>query len=363
MSDSPYLGNSINVSLLKDFSIGEVGANKDEDDDIFSLTIEVKPSEVLKFLNGEITDNVQTLQAQGTQLDGEEYTSTVDVTKTIKATWLSLGNSNRITAPNVRRGEKVMIYVLGDTNTYFWDTLENHIKLRRLETVIYAFSGEPSLNKEASIENKNVYFLQISTHMKNILLQTSKANGEPHEWTLELDTDKSTFTITDDDENYFTIQSKQRLLELRNGDGTFFRLNGPNIEYHAVGNMTGLVDKNKDLTVKGNDTSSIDGNTSISTQGNTSVSTQGNTNISSNGSSRVHSNGGNSVTSPSGISLDAPGIGFMGSVYSRSGSYGGSGEMELQGSARFLNNVSITGTLDVTGHTHLTTLSVDNIPW
>ena len=345
MAEDDFLGNKPIISILRPYSIGTVGANKDTDSNILGDEIEVVDLESRKFLDGELTDNVQVLEGEGTGVGNQQYSASVAVTSTIKAKWLSIGNANRLTAPNVRRGEEVMIYRLGTTDKYYWDTLRNHIKLRRLETVVYAFSAEANPSKEASIENENVYFFQISTHAKNVLFQTSQANGEPYGHSVQIDAANGKFIYADTANNYFTVESEPALIEMRNTEGTFFRLNGKDIEYYAPGNINGKSEGNNDLEVGGNNNMKTAGNT------------------------RIESQGTATLASPSSADVDSPNIGFMGAVHSDMGTYGGDGSMELKGRAHFQNSVEVDGSITAQGNIETkntfigVNLEIENKPW
>jgi len=353
MAERDFIGNEPIVSILKPYSIGTVGANKDSDKSILGDEIEVADLESRKFLDGEITDNVQVLEGEGEGVGKQQYSASVAVTATIKAKWLSIGNANRVTAPNVRRGEEVMIYRLGNTDKYYWDTLKNHIKLRRLETVVYAFSGEADPSKEASLENENVYFFQISTHTKSVLFQTSQANGEPFGHSLQIDASIGKFIYADTADNYFTVESENKLIEMRNTDGTFFRLNGPDIEYYAPGNINGKAEGNNDLEVGGNHSAKVSGNTNMATEGST----------------RIESQGTATLASPTSADVDSPNIGFMGAVHSANGTYGGDGSMELKGKAHFQNDIDVDGKITAQGDIETkntfigVNLDIENKPW
>lgn len=211
------------VSKLRYFSVGIVAQNKILGSDL----IEVTPVEETPFLDGEISATQTPVTATGTDASGTTTTTTVTTSASIKATWLPFCASNRLTSPDVRRGEHVMIYQYGDADQYFWTTLKNDHKLRRLETVIYAFSGNS--NNDAENDSSNMYFMEISTHRKVIHFHTSKANGEPYSYDIQLDTGNGKLVITDDIGNYFMLDSAAHRLYMRNVDGSSTDINRENI--------------------------------------------------------------------------------------------------------------------------------------
>ena len=122
------------VSKLRFYSIGVVASNKA----LSSNVIEVTPIEELPMLDGEIDSNTTNETAKGVDASGKNYQSSVTMGNSIQAEWLRLGSANRMTSPDVRRGESVIIYQFGDADKYYWNTLKNDSQLRKLETVVYA---------------------------------------------------------------------------------------------------------------------------------------------------------------------------------------------------------------------------------
>lgn len=237
--DNEFNPNTTQMSKLRFYSIGIVAENKA----LKSKHVEVTPTEEMPMLNGELAPVAVDYKAKAVNNLGSSYETTVETTTTIKALWLPIGAANRITAPDVRRGELVNLYKFGDTDQYFWNTLNDDVKLRKLETVIYAFSA--TMNEAAEINDKTYYFIEISTHKKLITLHTSKDNGEPYGYDIQLDTGNGKLVITDDVGNYILLDSSQSQIKLQNIDGSTFDMIGPvlNIKIpNQINVLTPLVD-------------------------------------------------------------------------------------------------------------------------
>jgi hypothetical protein len=217
------LEEKLRVSKLRFFSVGTVAANKD----IGSFDIEVIPDEELPFLDGEISSNQEKIEISGTDSSGAAYKSSIITSNSIKATWLKLSVSNRLTAPDVRRNEKVMIYQFGDEPTYYWTTLKDDTKFRRLETVVYGISATP--NEDDKLDNTNMYWFEMSSHTKQITLQTSKANGEPFAYSLQINTKDGAIVIMDDGGNWIRLDSVAKRIEAMNADGSHFDMFARNL--------------------------------------------------------------------------------------------------------------------------------------
>jgi len=221
--ENEFNPHALQVSKLRFYSLGIVAENKL----LSSKEVEVTPMEEMPMLDGELAPVAVDYKAKAVDKLGSSYETTVETTTTIKAKWLPLGAANRITAPDVRRGEIVVLYKFGDTDQYFWTTQNEDLKFRKLETVIYAFSG--TTNEGAVMNDKTYYFIEISTHKKLITLHTSKDNGEPFGYDIQLDTGNGKLVITDDVGNYILVDSAQSQIVLKNVDESTIDMKGPNL--------------------------------------------------------------------------------------------------------------------------------------
>lgn len=216
------------LSKLRFYSYATVAANKKLSSDL----IEAIPHEQNPLYDGELTDDTEQIETKGTDKDDAGFSATLDTTASLKAKWLSFTDTNRLTPPDVRRGEEIVLWQFGDTDQYWWTTLHQDKKLRRLETVIYGFSN----NSKENIENAHdsMYWLEISTHKKVVRFHTSKNDGEPFTYDIQIDTKKGNITIEDDDGNYIFLDSKERHIKLRNKDDSYVEMNKKIINMNAV---------------------------------------------------------------------------------------------------------------------------------
>lgn len=205
------------VSQLKFYSYGIVLKDLVVGED----SIKVMPMEFRLGTRVKIDDEVATEELSHGVAGGED---TVKMTtgKSITARWLKF-DSNRVFAPNVMREEQVMIYRLGDTDVYYWQDF-NVANVKRLETVVYAFSADPT--KKMADDLSNAYMIMVSTHDKHITIQTSKANGEPFAYTVQLNTDEGNFQLTDDIGNTFYLDSAAETIGAVNSAGSSLKIQG-----------------------------------------------------------------------------------------------------------------------------------------
>lgn len=205
-----------NFSSMRLYSLGVVANDKKPT----TNEIEVAPIEDMALLSGEVTDNVTEVSASGTNGQGVNYLSKINVTSTIKAEWLPMSNSNRMTSPDVRRGEIVMLYRLADGERFFWVTFENNSNTRKLETVVHAYSG--TKNEDEPMNEQNSYTQGVSTHKGFVnIITTSKANGEPYLYNISVDAKNGVVTIKDDVGNFILLNSGESKIKLQNAAGSF----------------------------------------------------------------------------------------------------------------------------------------------
>lgn len=235
------------LSQFQVYSIGIVAQNKKLDEDI----IYVLPIEITPFVNGELDASVSKENISGLDKDGNTYTVSVNESSSVKAKWLPLGETNRRTAPDVRRGERVLLYRHSDSDLLYWGSMGMDAHLRKLETVIWSWSGTRDENAD-STDPENCYSLEVSTHNKLLTLRTSKADGEPYGYTLQLNTQYGNFVVTDDVGNYMQIDSPETKISLKNKDGTEVHLDKKDINAYAPRDINVTCDRDFNLSVGNN---------------------------------------------------------------------------------------------------------------
>lgn len=224
--------NPSNGSFFKHYSQGIVAANKP----LGSDEIEVTPMEDTPALSGEVTDNSQTYDAKGASTNGSTFSASIETTASIKAKWYSGSDTNRITAPDVRRGEEVEILRYADTDQYFWRTSQQNKSLRRLETVIHSWSNNSKENVDNDFDS--TYSMEISTHRKVMRLHTAKNDDEFCAFDIQIDTKNGTVVIQDDVDDYIFLDAKNRQIKFKNADDSFIDINKKTIEINAPDSVT-----------------------------------------------------------------------------------------------------------------------------
>lgn len=220
-------------SKLEIYSIGEAAENKK----LGSRILEVTPIEVVPMLNGEINADQTVEKIKSQDASGGTYEVKTTTANSVPATWLPLGSSNRFTPPDIRRGERVVLYRFADQAKFYWATLFDDIALRKLETVIYAWSGTKD-ESVTEVTPEHYYFLEVSTHRGLIHFHTSKKNGEFTSFDVQLNAKDGLIRIQDDLGQLVIVDSKERQVLLKNADDCYFELNKKNATLHVPETFT-----------------------------------------------------------------------------------------------------------------------------
>lgn len=266
-------------SAFRFYSFGIVMVDKERKSDL----IKVLPQEELSISDGIIRDfktegkgKVEYKEKSETKLL-KDQTMTYDVKlqdhqgvdrikkvtgdMMIIAKWIPLGQSNRITSPDVIKGETVMLFRVSDTDEYYWTPLMREPGIRRQETVLYAFGNLPTgleaWDKETS------YWLEVSTHDKYAHLHTAKNDGEPFEYDIKLDTQAGVLTITDNAGNNIILDSSSNKLTINTNVDV--EVNTQNVTINASEKTTinsPTINLNGDVNINGN-TSTSGGNVTL----------------------------------------------------------------------------------------------------
>ena len=211
MRSVPTLGG---VAMMRSIGVGIATENKPlSTDDCYFQVIEIYPLD-----DGEMKSDTMTISDKGVDYKGEAYEVEVEFSKSIKATWLPDQN-NRMTSPDIRRGERAEIFRLADTSTYYWRSYNLDNGVRRKETALFLYSNTEDETTE-KLTPENSWMIEISTHQKTLSIKTPKNDGEAFGYDVQLDAKNSTFILQDDGGQSFELESAERRWRIANADGS-----------------------------------------------------------------------------------------------------------------------------------------------
>lgn len=200
------------ASQLTLYSLGIAAENLT----IGQRTLQVTPIEHLNFVDGELKSNPTNDTVTGQDADGNSTQTKVITDNSLEATWLPF-HSNRHTAPNIRRGERVLLWRFANQDKYYWTELGLDHKYRKLETVTYVFNATQNESDDTT-NFENCYYVEVSTHKGTITLKTSKANKEKTAHTVQFNPMAGTFTFADDLGQVIFVDSVKHVIHLANAD-------------------------------------------------------------------------------------------------------------------------------------------------
>lgn len=222
-------------SGLKMVSLGIVAEHKKPS----SKNAMIHPAEVLTEIDGELRGIPIILYSAGVDGENREYQIKITANVSLECEWLSFGE-HRQTAPDIRRGEQVIIWEIeGSTDEkYFWSSVGRDSNLRRLESVMWAFSNISDPEADVTELNyDNSYTIEVSTHTKQITIRTNKNDNEPFAYVIQLNTKDGNYTVQDDVGNYMQLDSAETTIDFTNKDKTHVRLNKKDIFMYAPDSM------------------------------------------------------------------------------------------------------------------------------
>lgn len=192
------------------FSLGVAAGNLS----VGQRELEVTPVESFSQIDGEVTDASAEIESEGLDRDNNAYTTKVKTSNSIKATYLSF-DPHKPFPSLIRRGEKVIIYRLADTDKYYWSPLGLDDNTRRKDVLIIAVPNSPKEN-ENSRTPETAYYLEINTVDKHITIQTNKNDGEKFAYAVQINTGQGFISLGDDTGQFINLVSAEQRITLQN---------------------------------------------------------------------------------------------------------------------------------------------------
>lgn len=215
------------MTAFKCVGIGYALSNKE----LRSKEISILLPEQSGMVDGELLPVEEELSYDVKDIDGVVRSGSINVTTGITATWLPM-TSWVTEAPSIRRGERVLVYTMENTDKFFWSEMGLDGHLRRRDTIIIAISN--TIDEETDeITAENSYWIEFSTLTKKIAIVTTKSDEEPYAYNIVLDTEVGEFSVTDDIGNYIQLLSPENKIHIENAEETSVRIEKNTIELNT----------------------------------------------------------------------------------------------------------------------------------
>lgn len=221
------------TSKLRMLTLGIVA----QDRALNSGVIKIYPIEIIPNFDGELSPTTVNVDGSGSDLNNNEYAVNVNISNYIEANWLSL-STNRTTAPDVVKGEQVIVWNYADTDQYYWTSMGRDDSLRKLETVVYHYSNVRDNLGDTPKSQANQYTIEVSTHGKHLTVKTAKNDNEPFLYTLQINTFDGCVFIKDDVGNIILLDSKNTNITHRNKDDSLLSLHKKDITISCKNNIS-----------------------------------------------------------------------------------------------------------------------------
>lgn len=245
------------MNVLECYGVGTVTMNKETNTD----EIQVFVKGLFPEGDGEAATTTEKVTTTSQTPTGDTKSSTTLQSNTIAAKWMAL-NTNRVTAPDVRIGSKVVIYKFQGQDTYRWTYFGMDGTLR-LETVVYAFSASPNVDENTPVTPDNYYMFMIDTRGKKIQLVTGQGNGEKTSYVFELNTGEGQFSLVDGENNILSLNSMAHAFSFINDEKSYMNIEKKNITMSCEDQMllkatNKLSIQTKDLIMKAENSISVE---------------------------------------------------------------------------------------------------------
>lgn len=229
------------------YSFGIVVGDKERNE----AEIIVFPTESQMEYTGSV-ESVQTLSNLSATNELENSSNfTVDLDQKLEATWVSIGQDNRISIPDVCNGEVVMLFKFGESNVIFWDTCFVENKLRRKEHRVIAVSNTDDVTE--LLHEGNMYWQSLDSRDKKVqMIYTADNDEEETTWDFHIKTDEGYLVIVDGKGNKFHMDAANDQISI--SAQSKIKMDAPDIEINCetlqVTATKGTIDVQK-LTMTG----------------------------------------------------------------------------------------------------------------
>ena len=225
-----------NVSVFRIYALGTVAAdfsNKSLEEDP-NQTLEVFLDEMMSGADGKVEAAGSVKEVSATDAQGNSYTAKAATTTSVQCYWLPFG-SNRMTAPNLRKGQRVVVWRTADEEQLYWQPKGGDSELMTMESVILTVSARPSAKKDRkSISTEDCYYLMVDTFLKKAVIGTSAQLGEVTQVYMELNLDEGYLQVADSvHQNLLLLHFVEHMLRYQNQDDSIIDVTKKNITFQC----------------------------------------------------------------------------------------------------------------------------------
>jgi len=206
------------MNLINWLGVGTVAATKQTN----TGEIMVHVPKDSPMADGRTVATTETKEESAINANGEPIKVTALISNVKPAKWNAFGEPNRLTAPMVREGSQVSLYQVGGQSTLYWTTSGFSAETHRLETIVWGFQANPTLDENTEFNVDNFYTMIMDTAKGEATLRTSQSNGEKSGFEVRVSgqtgriemvgTNKSAFVMDDFNSKFIYTNKEQTLI-------------------------------------------------------------------------------------------------------------------------------------------------------
>ena len=211
------------------------------------------------------TGNLNATVAQA-NIANNEYQGQISEANYITCTYRDDSSNHTAFPPDIRKGEQVRIYKLGDSEQYFWAPCARTEGNRKTETHRIAISD--TLDNDTVLGNDNSYYFEMDTRRSHsITLCTNNADGEKYRYMLKIDADNNCIVLGDDVGNAILINSDEQSITLQTKSGATIQVQQNDTNTTCNGDLS--------MEIKGDVKQIVNGNVSLECDGSVEINSKG----------------------------------------------------------------------------------------
>lgn len=208
------------MNLLNFIGMGIVAKTKDTNtDEILVYLPRMFPN-----ADGRVSADLKTIDRESVNSSGEKVKSSLLHSNTVPAIWKRMGDSSRITSPDVREGSPVALYQVSGQNQYYWTLYGVDVKTFRMETVMYGWNANPKLEEDADFDIDSYYIFKVDTRTGLMAIRTSQANGEVSAFDIQINAMEGVISAGGSNKSYLVFDDKNHSFTYTNDEDSLFNI-------------------------------------------------------------------------------------------------------------------------------------------
>ena len=234
------------MNLINWLGVGTVAATKQTNTgEIFVHVPKDSP-----MADGRTVANVETKEETAINANGEPTKVATMISNVKPAKWNSFGEPNRLTAPDVKEGSQVSLYQVSGQSTLYWTTNGFSAETHRLETIVWGFQANPTLDENTEFNVDNFYTVTTDTRSGFMAVRTSQSNGEKSGFEVKIDGGNGRFEAVGTNKSGIVLDDYNSKFIYTNKEETLIGVDKKKVLIHAPDSI--LFNGDESVSIKTN---------------------------------------------------------------------------------------------------------------